>query len=157
MNVRKSVPLTTLLRIVSKRFAGGRAGGGLLMSSSELLYRSRTVPHGRTVVAIDLSPTALGWKYIHFAVRQLGPRTEWRGLSRHEERCLVLLRGSFAIEYPGGGGEIGPRADVFAAYPYAGYVPAGVPFRVTAASGWEMADRRATGAASPPPRGPAAG
>jgi len=40
----------------------------------------------------DLSPTALGWKHIHFAVRQLGPGTEWRGVSRHEERCLVLLR-----------------------------------------------------------------
>jgi 5-deoxy-glucuronate isomerase len=134
---------------VSKRFAGAHAGGGLLMSSTELLYRSRTVPDARTVTAIDLSPTALGWKYIHFTVRQLGPGTEWRGLSRHEERCLVLLRGSFAIEFPGGGGEIGPRDDVFAAYPYAVYLPAGVRFRVAAVSGCEIADCRATVSAPP--------
>src|SRR5262249_31687161 len=65
------------------------------MSSSELLYRSRTCAPGRTATAIDLSPTALGWKYIHFAVRHLGPSSGWRGMSRHEERCLVLLRGAF--------------------------------------------------------------
>jgi len=113
------------------------------MSSTALLYRSRPCPEGRTVTAIDLSPTALGWKYIHFAVRQLGVGTEWRGLSRHEERCLVLLRGSFDIEWPGGGGHLGPRDDVFRAYPHAVYLPAGVRFRATASSGCEIADCRA--------------
>src|SRR5262249_37667070 len=102
------------------------------MSSTELLYRSRTCAPGPTVTAIDLSPTALGWKYIHFAVRQLGRGGGWGGLSRHEERCLVLLRGSFHIEWPGGGGHIGPREDVFVAYPHAVYLPAGVRFRLTA-------------------------
>jgi 5-deoxy-glucuronate isomerase len=113
------------------------------MSTTELLYRSRTCPPGRTLTAIDLSQTALGWKYIHFAVRQLGPGTEWRGLSRHEERCLVLLRGVFEIEWPGGGGTIGPRADVFAGYPHAVYLPAGVRFRIAAPHGCEVADCRA--------------
>src|SRR5262249_61509570 len=78
------------------------------------------------------------------AVRHLGPSSGWRGMSRHEERCLVLLRGAFEIEWPGGGGQIGPRADVFAAYPHAVYIPAGVRFRVAAAEGGcEIADCRA--------------
>src|SRR5262245_64572349 len=123
------------------------------MSSTELLYRSRACPQGRTITAIDLSPTALGWKYIHFAVRQLGPGTEWRGLSRREERCLVLLRGSFDIEWPGGGGHLGPRDDVFAGYPHAAYLPAGARFRVAARGGCEIADRRPIGSAPPQARG----
>ncbi|HMF97197.1 MAG TPA: 5-deoxy-glucuronate isomerase [Vicinamibacterales bacterium] len=119
------------------------------MSSTELLYRSRTCSQGRTVTAIDLSPTALGWKYIHFAVRQLGLGGEWRGLSRHEERCLVLLRGAFDIEWPGGGGHVGPREDVFAGYPHAVYLPAGLRFRLTADGACEVADCRAAVSAPP--------
>jgi 5-deoxy-glucuronate isomerase len=119
------------------------------MSSTELLYRSRTCSQGRTVTVIDLSPTALGWKYIHFAVRQLGIGAEWRGISRHEERCLVLLRGSFQIEWPGGGGQVGPRDDVFAGYPHAVYLPAGIRFRVTADGASEIADCRAIVSAPP--------
>src|SRR5262247_3473285 len=119
------------------------------MASKELLYRSRPCPQGRTITAIDLSPTALGWKYVHFAVRQLGPGTTWRGLSRHEERCLILLRGSFDIEWPGGGSPVGPRDDVFRAYPHAVYLPASVRFRVTSSSGCQIADCRATVSAPP--------
>ncbi|HJZ72762.1 MAG TPA: 5-deoxy-glucuronate isomerase [Vicinamibacterales bacterium] len=119
------------------------------MASLELLYRSRSGSHGRTVTAIDLSPTALGWNYIHFAVRRLGAGSEWRGRSRHEERCLVLLRGSFHIEWPGGAGHVGPRDDVFAAYPHAVYLPAGIRFRVTADGLCEIADCRAIVSAPP--------
>ena len=39
----------------------------------------------------------------------------------------MLLRGEFE-RWPGGSHRIGPRADVFAAYPHAVYLPAGVRF-----------------------------
>jgi 5-deoxy-glucuronate isomerase len=112
------------------------------MASAELLYRSRRVAAGRTAPAIDLSPRALGWERVHFAVRHLAPGAVWRGLSPREERCLVLLRGEYDIEWRGGGGRVGPRADVFSGYPHAAYVPAGMRFRVAARTACEIADCR---------------
>ncbi len=109
-----------------------------------LLYSSRTIGAGRSGAAIELSPRALGWRTIHFAVRQLAPSSTWRGLSKREERCLVLLRGAFAMECGGRVFQVGPRADVFAAYPHAVYVPPGAPFRVRALEACEIADCRAT-------------
>ena len=41
------------------------------MTSQKLLYRSARVPQGRTAAALNLTPRALGWDRIHFAVRHL--------------------------------------------------------------------------------------
>ena len=67
------------------------------MTRQQLLYRSARVPQGRTAAAVNLTPRALGWERIHFAVRHLARGAVWTGLSRDEERCLVLLRGEFEI------------------------------------------------------------
>jgi len=64
-----------------------------------LRYRSRPVPPGHTGAAINLTPRALGWARIHFAVRHMAAGAAWTGLSRDEERCLVLLRGQFDIRW----------------------------------------------------------
>src|SRR4051812_1290685 len=64
-----------------------------------LLYRSRPVRPGDAGTAVNLTPRALGWRTIHFAVRQLTTGTTWRALAPREERCLVLLRGAFRIEW----------------------------------------------------------
>ena len=66
-----------------------------------LLYRSARVPPGTTAAALNLTPRALGWRRIHFAVRHLASGAVWSGLSRDEERCLVLLRGAFEISWAG--------------------------------------------------------
>jgi 5-deoxy-glucuronate isomerase len=107
-----------------------------------LLYRSRTLRDGANAAALDLAPRALGWRTIHFGVRQLAAGAGWRARSPREERCLVLLRGAFRVEWRGGGGTVGPRADVFAGYPHAVYLPADAAFRVTAIEATELADCR---------------
>jgi len=113
------------------------------MITTRLLYRSARVPPGQTSAALNLTPKALGWERIHFAVRHLAAGAVWNGLSRDEERCLVLLRGEFEVSWSGASHRIGPRADVFSAYPHAVYLPAGTRFRVAARGACEIADARA--------------
>ena len=113
------------------------------MKTTRLLYRSARVPQGATAAALNLTPRALGWQHIHFAVRHLAAGAVWTGLSRDEERCLVLLRGEFEVSWGGASHTIGPRAGVFSAYPHAVYLPARTPFRVAARTPCEIADTRA--------------
>src|SRR4051812_132268 len=120
--------------------------------SNKLLYRSVRVPSGRTAAAVDLSPRALGWRQIRFAVRHLAAGAVWRGLSRDEERCLVLLRGEFEISWNHTTHRVGPRADVFSAYPHAVYLPARTPFRLLARTACEIADARAASKKALQPR-----
>jgi 5-deoxy-glucuronate isomerase len=113
------------------------------MSGQKLLYRSARIAAGHTGAALNLTPRALGWDRIHFAVRHLAAGASWSGLSRDEERCLVLLRGAFQIAWKGAAHRVGPRADVFSGYPHAVYLPARTPFKVTADAACEIADCRA--------------
>jgi 5-deoxy-glucuronate isomerase len=113
------------------------------MKTSKLLYRSARLPPGRTGAALNLTPRALGWDRIHFAVRHLAAGAVWTGLSRDQERCLVLLRGEFEVTWTGASHSVGPRADVFSAYPHAVYLPAGTAFRIVARRPCEIADARA--------------
>jgi 5-deoxy-glucuronate isomerase len=118
----------------------------------KLLYRSTRVPAGRTAAALNLTPRALGWDRIHFAVRHLAAGAAWTGLSRDEERCLVLLRGAFDVSWAGASHRIGPRDDVFTAYPHGVYLPARTPFRVVARTPCEIADTRAASTKALQPR-----
>ena len=113
-----------------------------MMTPQKLLYRSARVPQGRTAAALNLTPRALGWDRIHFAVRHLAKGATWIGSARNEERCLVLLRGEFEIRWAGASHRIGPRADVFSGYPHAVYLPARTPFRIVARAACEIADAR---------------
>lgn len=113
------------------------------MTTQKLLYRSTRVAPGRTAAAINLTPHALGWEQIHFAVRHLRAGADWSGLSRDEERCLVLLCGEFVISWDGASHRVGPRADVFSGYPHAVYIPARTPFKIVATVACEIADCRA--------------
>jgi 5-deoxy-glucuronate isomerase len=117
------------------------------MIRPQLLYRSTRVLPGRTGAAINLTPRALGWNYIHFAVRHLAPGAVWSGRTGSEERCLVLLRGDFDVRWDGGSHRVGPRADVFTAYPHAVYLPAGTRFQIAARQACEIADCRAASSA----------
>jgi 5-deoxy-glucuronate isomerase len=114
------------------------------MTRHKLLYRSTRVPPGRTATALNLTPRALGWDRIHFGVRHLKAGGVWSGLSRDEERCIVLLRGDLEVTWAGGAERVGPRADVFLGYPHAVYLPAGTPFKITALAASEVADCRAS-------------
>ena len=122
------------------------------MTTHKLLYRSRRVPAGRSGAAINLTPRALGWERVHFAVRQLAAGAAWSGLSRDEERCLVLLRGAFTVAWTGASHRVGPRAGVFSGYPHAVYLPARTAFEVVADGETEIADCRARSSAECSPR-----
>jgi 5-deoxy-glucuronate isomerase len=122
------------------------------MTTQKLLYRSRRVPVGHTAAATDLTPRALGWERIHFAVRRLRPGATWSGLSRNAERCIVLLRGEFVVTWAGATHRVGPRADVFLGYPHAVYLPARTPFTIAALAACELADCRAPSTRTLTPR-----
>jgi len=113
------------------------------MTKQKLLYRSARVAPGSTGAALNLTPKALGWDRIHFAVRHLAAGAAWSGLSRDEERCIVLLRGEFVVTWAGATHRVGPRGDVFLGYPHAVYLPARTPFRIVASVACELADCRA--------------
>ena len=130
----------------------GNERAALVMTRQKLLYRSARVPQGRTAAALNLTPRALGWDRIHFAVRHLAAGAVWTGLSREEERCLVLLRGEFEVSWAGASHRIGPRADVFSGYPHAVYLPARTPFRIAARGACEIADTRAASTKALKPR-----
>ena len=122
------------------------------MTKQTLLYRPRRVPSGRTAAATDLTPRALGWERIHFAVRHLTAGATWSGLSRDAERCIVLLRGEFVVTWGGARHRVGPRADVFLGYPHAVYLPARTKFTITALAPCELADCRAPSTRTLAPR-----
>ena len=69
---------------------------------SRVQYRSAPLQAGRTATAVEITPARAGWKYVHFAVRQVAPGTAWKADTGREECCLVLLRGTCRIEYPRG-------------------------------------------------------
>jgi len=121
------------------------------MIRQTLLYRSMRVPAGRTGAAVSLTPRALGWDSIHFAVRHLARGAVWSGRTGREERCLVLLRGCFDARWGSASHRVGPRTDVFAGYPHAVYLPAGTAFRIVAERACEVADCRASTSSRRPP------
>lgn len=137
---------------LAKRFVHADARAATDMIRQRLLYRSARVPPGRTGAALNLTPRALGWDRIHFAVRHLAPGAAWSGLSRDQERCLVLLRGEFEVTWDGASHRIGPRADVFLGYPHAVYLPARTPFRIVAPVACEIAEARAPSTRALEPR-----
>ena len=104
-----------------------------------LLYRSARVPAGRSGAALNLTPKALGWRRIQFAVRHLPKGAVWTGVSKREERGLVLLRGLFEVSWKGATYRVGPRLSVFTDYPHAVYLPPGTSFELTASRQTEVA------------------
>src|SRR4030095_4918328 len=102
------------------------------MKPAKLLYSSSRLEPTRSGILCSLTPAALGGERIHFAVRQIAAGDSWTSSDRGRERCLVLLQGLLRVAWDGESHRIGPRASVFAAYPYAVYLPAGSRPRVEA-------------------------
>jgi 5-deoxy-glucuronate isomerase len=112
-----------------------------------VLFPSSAPPPGRTGTAVEITRRRAGWRYVQFAVRHLAQRAAWTDRTRRDECCLVLLRGSCRIEFTASGKtevvHLGPRGDVFSAYPHAIYLPRDTRFRVIAEEPTELADGRA--------------
>jgi 5-deoxy-glucuronate isomerase len=110
---------------------------------SRVQFHSTSLPPHRTGTAFEVTPDRAGWKYVHFAVRQVAPGKPWSDETGRLECCLVLLRGTCRVEYDGTTATLGPRASVFASYPYALYLPPRTRFRVIAEELTELGDGRA--------------
>ena len=111
--------------------------------ASRLLYRSSPLAPHRTGTAIEITRARAGWRFVHFAVRQIAPRQAWTADTGREECCLVLLGGHCRVEFGGRSETLGPRRSVFASYPHALYLPPRTTFRVEASQLTELADGRA--------------
>ena len=122
------------------------------MAAPRVLFRSSPLPPGRTGAAVRITRARAGWRYVDFAVRQVAPGAPWSDATGGSECCLVLLRGACRIEFAGEAVELGPRRDVFSAYPHALYLPARTRFRVTAFEPTELGDGRAPSRARLEPR-----
>ena len=130
------------------------------LSTMPVVSIARASRRAGPAAALNLTPRALGWDRIHFAVRHLAAGAVWTGLSRDQERCLVLLRGEFEVEL---GRRVAPRRPArrrVSGYPHAVYLPAGRRSGSSRAAACEIADCRASrvdaaaaGAARHPARG----
>jgi 5-deoxy-glucuronate isomerase len=98
---------------------------------------------------VEITRARAGWRYVHFAVRQIAPGKPWVHDTGADECCLVLLAGLCQVSYrpTKRAAEVtttlGPRRSVFADYPHALYLPARTSFRVHADVPTELADGRA--------------
>jgi 5-deoxy-glucuronate isomerase len=115
------------------------------MPKAPVLIRSARVASTVTRTIVDVTPRRARWKHVHFAVRHLTAGGQWAGSTGSEEACLVLLSGVCRVDWEGGGSaQLGPRADVFAGYPHAVYLPPRTRVRIQAQQQiTELADCRA--------------
>ncbi|MGH9218418.1 MAG: 5-deoxy-glucuronate isomerase, partial [Vicinamibacterales bacterium] len=114
--------------------------------ASRLLYRSSPLAPHRTGTAIEITRARAGWRFVHFAVRQIAPGKAWTSDTGREECCLVLLSGQCRVEFDRCAETLGPRRSVFESYPHAIYLPPRTKFRVDAEQLVELADGRAPSA-----------
>lgn len=106
--------------------------------------RSRKIDPRQSGVSVGITPQQAGWKFVRFGVRQLARGQAWRAATGGDETCLVLLEGEARIDLSSGESHhIGPRRDVFSAYPYAVYMPPKTRFVVHAVARTVLADGRA--------------
>jgi len=108
-----------------------------------VLFSSSALPPGRTGTAVQVNRARARWKYVDFAVRQVGPSEPWTHDTGGHECCLVLLRGLCRVLYRQTEATLGPRRDVFSEYPHALYLPRRTRFTVIAEESTEIADGRA--------------
>ena len=109
------------------------------------------MPSNRTGTAIEVTRARAGWRYVHFAVRQVVPAKPWVHDTGNEECCLVLLSGHCEVSFvtreqtrdEHRAEVLGPRRSVFTGYPHAIYLPPRTRFRVVASEPTELADGRA--------------
>lgn len=117
--------------------------------ASRVHYPSSPIPSSRTGTTVEVTRARAGWRYVHFAVRQVVPGKPWIHDTGTAECCLVLLAGYCRVTYKSGKGgpavtvTLGPRRSVFADYPHALYLPPRTSFSVAADVRTELADGRA--------------
>jgi 5-deoxy-glucuronate isomerase len=106
------------------------------MKGTEMARKTKLTPRALsardTGITVGVTPKQAGWKFVRFAVHQIAPGDGWRGSTKNDEICLVLLEGFCDVDCDGHRHTLGPRADVFSGYPHAIYLPPGASYAVTA-------------------------
>jgi 5-deoxy-D-glucuronate isomerase len=59
-----------------------------------VLYKSSSIAKTRSGTAIEITRRQAGWRFVHFAVRQIAPGRAWHSRTGTSECCLVLLAGT---------------------------------------------------------------
>lgn len=110
----------------------------------ELHFHSRALEPDASGSLVRITPAEAGWDFISFDVWRLAAGDRRTVRSDDSEICLVLLKGTCRVSWPGVRPQtLGPREDVFASYPHAVYVPAGTAVTVEAIATTDIADCRA--------------
>jgi 5-deoxy-glucuronate isomerase len=117
-----------------------------------LKLRSRSIPRGRSGRLVAITPRQAGWRYIEFNVRQLARGATWRLDTGREEVCIVLLEGECEISWDSERHRLGPRKDVFSAYPHAVYLPPRTRALLSSTMTTQIAECRAPAKGSLPAR-----
>ena len=109
----------------------------------QLLHHPRQVAPAGSGTLVHITPEEAGWAFITFGVRRLAGGQRWTSETGRDEVCLVLLRGLCRIAWDGGAPQtLGPREDVFTAYPHAVYLPPDASFTLEAVETTEIAECR---------------
>jgi 5-deoxy-glucuronate isomerase len=112
-----------------------------------LLVRPNT-PDTQGIVT-DVTPESAGWTYVGFRVVKLAAGLSYSSAEAGREACLVVLSGKVSVE---AGGEfhadLGGRRDVFDGPTTSVYLPADLPYTVTAETDLELAVCTAPGTAA---------
>ncbi|MFQ5737776.1 MAG: 5-deoxy-glucuronate isomerase [Acidobacteriota bacterium] len=120
---------------------------------SETLFHSEKPDPWKSGVTLEVPSEKAGWDLLDFKVWSIPAGHGWTTHTGHQEVCLVLLSGKCRICWEEGEEHtLGPRENVFAAYPHAVYMPAGTQFRVVADEFTELAEGRAPSEKSFSPR-----
>ena len=123
------------------------------MQVPQLLHHPRALPPDTSGPLVAITREDANWEFITFGVRRLARGDCWRAAPAGDEVCLVLLEGECQVSWNGGREHVlGPRQDVFAGYPHAVYLPAGLSFAVRAVRQTEIAECRAASARAGAPR-----
>jgi 5-deoxy-glucuronate isomerase len=91
-------------------------------------------------VVLEVTPESAGWRYVGFRVVKLDQGTTFEGCEQGREACLVILTGTVGVEAGGERfGALGDRATVFDGSATSVYIPADLPYRITAENSAEVA------------------
>ena len=112
-------------------------------------------PHGPNDrgVLLDVTPESAGWTYVGFRVVHLSPGQSYEGREPGREACIVVLAGTVDVAVGDAAfTAVGTRASVFGGPPASIYLPADLPYVVTATSAAELAICTAPGTGRGTPR-----
>jgi 5-deoxy-glucuronate isomerase len=118
-----------------------------------LQLRSTRVDPRVSKTLVGVTPRQAGWKFVGFTVRQIAPRGRWSGKTGSDELCVVLLEGRCRVSWDANPDQVlGPRPDVFSAYPHAVYLPPKTKFVFSAEVPTVLAECRAPATGRRPAR-----